>query len=126
MENLKNVLVIIGGISHILWGLFHATFWKGLDWKNQLPLLSEINGNVLQMANIAIIVMFLAFGCIFIFCRDEIASTGLGTAILLFFAVFWLARLIGEIVFPGGSILLGIVLFLFMLLYLIPALIKTN
>jgi hypothetical protein len=125
MEKIKSVLVIIGGISLILWGLFHVTFWVGLDWKNQLPKLSEINSNVMQMANIAVIVTLLSFGCIFLFYRSEIVSTGLGTAVLLFFALFWLARLIGEFVFPGGSIMLGIVLFIFMLLYLIPALIKT-
>jgi hypothetical protein len=126
MENFKNVLVIIGGIGLIFWGLFHIAFWPMLDWTNQLAQLSEINSNVMQMLNIAVIVMFLSFGCIFLFCRKGITSTGLGTAVLFFFALFWLARLVGEFVFHGGSIMFGLVLFSCMLLYLIPALIKTE
>jgi hypothetical protein len=126
MKKLKNVLVIVGGIGLILWGLFHITFWEGLDWKNELIKLNGMNSNVMQMLNIAVIVLLLSFGCVFLFCRREIVSTGLGTAVLMFFALFWLARLIGEFVFPGGSIMLGSVLFLFVLLYLIPAVIKTG
>jgi len=47
-------------------------------------------------------------------------------ALLIIFALFWLARLVGEIAFPGGSIGLGIVLFLCVLIYLIPAIIIKN
>ena len=124
MIKLKNVLVMIGGIGLILWGLFHITFWEILEWKNELITLNELNSNVMQMLNIAVIVLLLSFGCIFLVCRREIVSTKLGSAILIFFALFWFARLIGEFVFPGGSIMLGLVLFLFVLLYLIPAVIK--
>jgi hypothetical protein len=76
MKKLKNVLVIVGGIGLILWGLFHITFWKGLDWKNELIKLNGMNSNVMQMLNIAVIVLLLLFGCIFLFYRREIISTG--------------------------------------------------
>ena len=121
MEKLKNILVIIGGVNFLLFGLFHLTFWHGLEWKNELVKLTQLNSNVMQMLNIAVTVCLLAFGLIMLFYRTEILNTGLGTALLITFALFWLARLIGEFAFPGGSTVLGIVLLLCVLIYLIPA-----
>jgi len=126
MEKFRSILVIIGGINLILWGLFHLTFWRALDWKNELAKLTEINSNVMQMLNIAVTVTFVAFGLVMVFYRSEVANTALGRALLISFAIFWLARLIGEIAFPGGSIGLGIVLFLCVLIYLIPAIITVK
>jgi len=126
MEKFRKTLVIIGGINLLLWGLFHISFWFApfpIDWKNELIKLTEMNSNVMQMLNIAVTVTLVAFGFIMIFYRSEVSNTALGRALLIAFAIFWLARLVGEIAFPGGSIGLGIVLFLCMLIYMIPAII---
>jgi len=123
MEKFRNILVIIGGINFLLFGLFHLTFWRALDWKNELIKLTEINSNVMQMLNIGISVFLLSFGFIMLFYRIEISNSVLGRALLIIFALFWLARLVGEIVFPGGSIMFGIILILCVLVYLIPAII---
>ena len=126
MEKFRSILVIIGGINFIFWGLFHLTFWKALDWKNELAKLTEINSNVMQMLNIAVTVCLLSFGFIMLFYHGEISNTALGRALLIIFALFWLARLVGEIAFPGGAIGLGIVFFLCVLIYLIPAITIKN
>ena len=126
MEKLRKNLVIIGGITSLLWGLFHISFWFApfpIDWKNELIKLTEINSNIMQMLNVGISVFLLAFGFIMLFYRREILNSALGNALLIVFALFWLARLIGEIAFPGGSIALGVILFLCVLIYLIPAII---
>jgi hypothetical protein len=94
-----------------------------LDWKNELIKLTEINSNVMQMLNIGISVFLLAFGFMMLSYRREILNSALGRALLIVFALFWLARLIGEFAFPGGSIILGFILFLCVLIYLIPAII---
>ena len=127
MEKFKKNLVIIGGITSLLWGLFHISFWFApfpIDWKKELIKLTEMNSNIMQMLNIAVIVFLLAFGFIMLFYRKEILNSALGNALLIVFALFWFARLIGEIAFPGGSIALGVILFLCMLIYLIPAIIN--
>jgi len=123
MEKLRKILVIIGGINFLLFGLFHLSFWYGLDWKNELIKLTEINSNVMQMLNIGISVFLLAFGFIMIFYRREILNSKLGSALLITFSLFWLARLVGELAFPGGSIIFGVILFLLVLIYLIPVII---
>jgi len=123
MEKFRNILVIIGGINFLFFGLFHLSFWHALDWKNELVKLTEINSNVMQMLNIGISVFLLSFGFIMLVYRNEILHSGLGRALLIIFALFWLARLIGEFAFSGGSIVFGIVLFLCVVVYLIPAII---
>jgi hypothetical protein len=123
MVKFRNTLVIIGGINFLLFGLFHLTFWYGLDWKNELIKLTEINSNVMQMLNIGISVFLLSFGFIMLFYRREILNSALGKALLIIFSLFWLARLVGEFAFPGSSIVFGIILFLCVLIYLIPAII---
>jgi hypothetical protein len=126
MEKFRKNLVIIGGVTSLLWGLFHISFWFApfpIDWKNELIKLTEMNSNIMQMLNIAVTVFLLAFGFIMLFYRREILNSALGKALLIVFALFWLARLIGEIAFPGGSIALGIILFLCVLIYLVPAII---
>jgi len=124
MEKVRKILVIIGGINFLLFGLFHLSFWYGLDWKNELIKLTEINSNVMQMLNIGISVFLLSFGVIMLFYRREILNSALGRALLIVFSLFWLARLVGEFTFPGNSLILGLILFLCVLIYLIPAIVR--
>ena len=94
-----------------------------IDWKNELTKLTEMNSNVMQMLNIGISVFLLTFGCMMLAYRSEILSSRLGRALLIVFSLFWFARLVGEIAFPGGSIIFGVILLLLALIYLIPAII---
>jgi hypothetical protein len=126
MEKIRNTIVVIGGILFLIFGLFHITFWFLFDWKNELIKLNEVNSNVMQMLNIGTVVILLSFGCIMLFYRSEILNTRLGNAILIISSLFFFARLIAEIVFPGSSIIFGLILFLCMLLYLIPAITKVK
>jgi len=124
MEKFRNTLVIIGGVNFLLFGLFHLTFWHGLDWSNELSKLTKINSNVMQMLNIAVAVFLLSSGFIMLFYRKEILNSALGKALLISFALFWLARLVGEFAFPGGSVVFGIILFIVVLIYLVPAIVS--
>ncbi|MDR0332700.1 MAG: hypothetical protein LBI15_04475 [Dysgonamonadaceae bacterium] len=125
MEKFRNILVIIGGINFLLFGLFHIAFWFDpvIDWKNELPKLTELNSNIMQLLNIAISVFFLAFGFMMLCYRREILNSTLGRALLFIFALFWLVRLVGEIVFPGGFIIAGVIFFISVLIYSIPVII---
>jgi hypothetical protein len=123
MEKFNKIFVIIGGVNFLFWGLFHLTFRKALDWKNELQKLTELNSNVMQMLNIGIAVFMLAFGISMLVYQNEFLYSALGRALLIIFALFWLARLVREFAFPGGSIIVGFVLFLCVQIYLIPAII---
>jgi hypothetical protein len=122
------ISVIVGGINFLLFGLFHISFWFSpfLDWKNELVGLTQINSNIMQMLNIGISVLLLSFGVIMLSFCSEILYSALGRALLIVSSLFWLARLIGEFVFPGSSIIFGLILLLCVLVYLIPAIILYN
>jgi hypothetical protein len=128
MEKFRNILVIIGGVNFLLFGLFHIGFWFDpvMNWKNELIKLTQLNSNVMQMLNLAITVFFLSFGFIMLFYRKDFLNSALGRILLIIFSLFWLVRLIAEIVFPGGFIVLGVMLFLCVLIYLIPAIIVSK
>ena len=121
MEKFRKILVIIGGINFLLFGLYHLSFWFFPEWKSELIKLTELIGNMIQMLNIGLSVFLLAFGFIMLFYRREILNSKLGRALLIVFSLFWFARFVGEFVFPGGCIILGVILFLLTLIYLIPA-----
>ena len=123
MEKFRKILVIIGGINFIFFGLFHISFWFTTEWKCEVIKLTQLFSNVMQMLNIGISVFLLAFGFIMLFYRNEILNSSLGRTLLIVFSLFWLARLVGELAFPDGSIIFGIILFLLVLIYLIPAII---
>ena len=64
MEKFRKNSVIIGGVTSLLWGLFHISFWFApfpIDWKNELIKLTEMNSNIMQMLNIAVTVFLLGF-----------------------------------------------------------------
>ena len=123
MEKFRKNLVTIGGFNFLLFGLYHISFWFFPEWKSELIKLNEPIGNMVQMLNIGLSVFLLAFGFIMLFYRREILSSKLGRALLIVFSLFWLARLIGEFAFSGGSIILGVILFLLVLIYLVPVII---
>ena len=124
MGNFNNIVVIVGAIIFLLFGLFHLFFWRIFDWKNDLIKLSQINSNIIQMLNIGTSLLLLSFGFILIIYRIDILSTGLGKAILIVSSLFFLVRLILEFVFPGRSIIFGFILLLCSLIFLIPVFIK--
>ncbi len=121
---MKNTLVIIGGILSLLFGLFHLYLWKLLDWRNELPKLKQENSNVIQMLNIGTSLLLLSMGFVLLYFRTEIVFSSLGSAILIIIALFFFARLIMELVFPGRSFIFGFILLICVSIYLIPALIK--
>jgi hypothetical protein len=126
MEKARKIFVTIGGILFLIFGLFHISFWFLFDWNNELVKLNEINSNVMQMLNIGTIVLVLSFGCIMLFYQSEILNTKLGKAMLILFSLFFFARFIAEFVFPGSSIIFGLILFICVLIYLIPAIINVK
>lgn len=122
---MKIKLIITGGVLLILLSLFHLSFWHLFNWQEELPKLSEENSGIMQLFTIGFVCLLLSFGVIFIVFRAEIAYTKLGKALLLTLSFFFLVRTIGEFIFPGTSLELGIFLFLCTLVFLIPILMRS-
>ena len=126
MKTLQKTLVTIGGILFIIFGLFHLSFWKLFNWENELAKLSLANSNIMQMLNLGLCVILFSFAYILLANRNEVINTKIGKTILIVCALFFLARLVMDFVFPDGALVLQIILLICALIYLIPVIIKTN
>lgn len=119
---MKSKLIIIGGVLLILLSLFHLSFWHLFNWQEELPKLSADNSGIMQLSTIGFACLFLSLGFIFIKYRMEIANTRLGKALLFALSFFFFVRTIGEFVFPGTTVELGVFLFFCTLIFFVPAL----
>ncbi|MFS2520672.1 hypothetical protein [Bacteroides xylanisolvens] len=123
---MKTKLIIFGGILLILLAIFHLLFWKLFNWQEELPKLSDTNSGIIQISTIGFASLLFPLGIILIRYYVEIANTKLGKALLFSLSFFFLIRTIAEFIFPGSSIELGVFLFLYTLVFLVPALIKNK
>jgi len=92
-------VIKIGGLYNLAFLVFHAMFWKIFKWHNELPKLTYINGAIMQVLNLCLMFCFLLFGYISLFHTSELGTSNMGRALLLFIALFWLARAIEQLVF---------------------------
>lgn len=108
---LVDALLIAGGIYHAGFVVFHSLFWKIFFWKYELDTLSIINRAVMQILNLCLIFVFLAFSYLSFAHRSELAATPLGRALLLIISTFWLLRAVEQVVFFGLKKRLSLLLF---------------
>ena len=120
-------LIIIGGIYCLAFVIFHLTFWKLFNWREDLASLTFINRAVMQVLNISLTVAFFIFGYISLFHVQELQTTSLGRSLLLLISIFWLLRAIQQIIFFGLKNRLSLIFFLVFMagfaIYLIPSII---
>ena len=82
---MKKTLLATGGVSQILFGLFHLWMSKGIQ---SLQGISSDVRATMQALNVGgtMLVFFCAYACLF--HRDELLSTGLGKATIIFIALY--------------------------------------
>ncbi len=120
-----DIFLLIGGAFNLFFALFHIGFWKLFKWKTELPKLSFINRGVMEVMNLCLIFLFLAGAFLMFFYRGELFATSLGSAVLIFWALFWFFRTIEQFVFFGfnrGSVAFGVIFAAGFFVFLVPAL----
>lgn len=93
--------ILISGIYHIAFALFHLAFWRLFRWRRELFSLSHLNRSVMQILNLCLTFVFLAFAYLSFFHAPELLATSLGRALLLLVAVFWCLRAAEQLFFFG-------------------------
>ncbi len=117
----QSVLFIrLGGVINLLVVILHINFWQLFDWSSQLPKLTMVNSNIMQMLNLFTIV-FLGYTTILLFFKTkELLSTAMGQHFVAMLSVLYAARLVMELYFPGASIGFAAFLGVTTLLFAIP------
>ena len=124
MPKFSEIILIIGGVFHFAFAVFHIFFWKLFRWKEDLQKLRPVNRAIMQILNLCLTYLFIVFGVLSIFYRQEMVTTNLGNALLVAIAVFWILRMMQQLIFFGLkstiSIVFTILFILGGLIYLTP------
>lgn len=118
---MKSILFIrLGGVINLMVGLLHANFWKLFDWPSELPKLSVMNSNIMQMLNLFTIVFFAYTSYLLLFKTRELLSSTVGQHLVAMMATLYAARLAMEFYFPEKSIGFAAFLLVTVLLFIVP------
>ncbi len=110
----------LGGVINLLVGILHISFWKLFDWATELPKLSVMNSNIMQMLNLFTIVFFGYTSYIVLFKTHEVLSSKMGRYFLGMLASMYAARLVMEFYFPARSLGFAAFLLFTTLLFAVP------
>lgn len=90
-----------GGVFNLAFAAFHVLFWRLFNWDRDLAKLNAINRAVMQILNLCLTFIFLAFAYLSFEHAEELLGTRLGNALLTLIAFFWLLRAIQQAIFFG-------------------------
>ena len=110
------VAIKIGGLYHIGFLIFHAMFWKLFKWKHELLKLTRINGGIMQVLNLCLMFCFLVFAYVSLFHTSELITSGIGRALMLFMALFWMVRAIEQLLFFSSKRPVSLAMFVLFLI----------
>jgi hypothetical protein len=99
MENWAIALIIAGGIFNLGFAVFHITFWKVFRWKKELANVSRLNSGIFQIINLCLTFILFFMAYVSFFHINDLMTTALGMAVLIGFALFWLLRMVEQIIF---------------------------
>lgn len=122
--NGKTLFVKLGGIVTGLFAVFHLTFWRLFNWRDDLRTLTVANRGIMQVLNLCLTFVFLMFAYVSLAHTNGLLSSRLGHSLLLLIALFWLVRAVEQVVFfrlrRGVSKLLFALFLVCALLYALP------
>lgn len=125
MEIDTRPLILLGGIYHLGFAVFHLGFWRMFGWPRSLRPAGDLNVAVTQVMNLALVVVFTGVGLVSLLYPSELITTPLGRAVCMMIAAFWTVRAIAQplffklqnpatlvltIVFIGGAVSYGFAL----------------
>ena len=95
----RDLLVQLCGLHSFAFALFHLAFWKLFNWKRELQKVGLPTRAITQILNLRLIYFFTGIGVLCFAFTQELHSTALGRALLLFMSLFWVGRTIEQFVF---------------------------
>ncbi len=98
-----SALLVPCALFNLGFSVFHLFFWRLFRWQQELPRLSFVNRQIMQVLNLCLILVFFLMAWVCAFHGHEMTTTALGRTLLLGFALFWLLRALGQPLFFGVS-----------------------
>ncbi|MGH1338039.1 MAG: hypothetical protein ACRBFS_18100 [Aureispira sp.] len=82
------------GLVLMLLAVVHAIFPTYFKWKEELPTLSLVNQQIMQVHTFFVALMVFLMGLLCVHSTSELLYTSLGKTISIGFAIFWTCRLL--------------------------------
>lgn len=108
-------MIIVGGVLHLLIGIFHLFFEHLFQYDSEIKSLSFINQRIALFLNLILTVLLFGFGILSLLYSDEFTSTNLGRGVSILLSLVWMYRALLQIKYfslKKRSSLLLFVLFL--------------
>jgi len=97
---MKEIAIKIGGVLSAILGIGHCLFYRGFGWHEDFEKTRLLTAKVLYTIHVFLIPMFFFFAYASLFYTKELAGgTSLGIAMTAFYSVFWLFRVLWQIVY---------------------------
>jgi len=94
----------LGGALSITIGLFHTYFYRFFNWEDDFSKISILNARVFCTIHIATILFLIGFGFLSIQFRETLSeASGLAAGICIFYSLFWLWRLLWQVIYFNPS-----------------------
>ena len=99
-DNLAGLGIITGGILSLFVAAGHSAFYRLFNWRTDFGRMTILNRKVLYTLHIFLTLLFFSFGIISLAYAKELSSgRGLGHGISLAYGLFWLVRLLWQIIY---------------------------
>ncbi|MFZ0485751.1 MAG: hypothetical protein WAL83_02040 [Arenicellales bacterium] len=95
----KSDLVMAGGVLSAITAVFHLTFWRRFNWRQDLRSLTFVNRGMVQILNLSVAFVLAIFAYLSLALADDLTSSQLGSRLLAVITLFWLARAVEQVVF---------------------------
>jgi hypothetical protein len=92
--------IIAGGLLSLCIVLFHSQFYKLFNWSKDFDKISLKNQKILYTVHMALLLLFLGITILSLVYAEELSqATGLAFGLVCMYSLFWLWRLIWQIVY---------------------------
>ncbi len=99
--NTQNRLIRIGGVFSGLFLILHIGFYWLFKWESTLQVMNHEDRSILLTLNLVGILFLVYCTGITLFMTKQLVQSVAGKSILLFFASFYLLRIVAEFLYFG-------------------------
>ena len=112
----RNKIIRTGGVFSGLFLMLHIGFYWLLNWRSTLQVMNHEDRSILLTLNLVVILFLIYATSVSFLLTKQLPQTSTGRSILLFFALFYLLRIVAEFIIFGFVISESPIILLFCLI----------
>lgn len=126
----KLLLIRIAGVLSVLFTAFHSGFYWIFKWSETLTVMNATDRAILLTFNLICILLLIYSVILALGFTRQLIETVAGKSLLLFFATFYLVRIVCEFAYFGiqmpSSLIIIAICLIPAVCFALPALMKTK